>query len=141
MVHFSGIEEILLALNLTLCFIGFTFLSRTLTRVAKREMTDSPDMKFILYLLRTDLVWSATKSISLFLHFFIYNIDNFAYWITDTITLACLGVSVSFAVIISFCAKAPLQYRPHYSKIYFKLFLTLGLGIPITGVMMYRFDR
>jgi uncharacterized membrane protein len=102
-----------LILNLLVCFIDLTLLVRVLRLVPRvRE----PDVGLIVLLLWSDLIWSADKMISTIIHFFITNLDNYIYWISDTVQLACLGINISLAVIISYTAKSRLYEQSDFMK-------------------------
>jgi hypothetical protein len=74
--------------------------SETFSRKAELEI------KFIIFLLYGDLMFAIARCFNILMHFCVDNIDSIIYWIVDPIILCGLGISVSFAVIISFCARA-----------------------------------
>jgi hypothetical protein len=126
----------MLIANLSLCTFGLILLGITLVMVALKTKSISPEMKFVLYLLRSDIVWNAAKIINLVMHLYQANIDDMVFWVTDTITLSSLGISVSYAYIISICAKATLNNQQDYAAKHFKVFLLIGFAIPIGIVIM-----
>jgi hypothetical protein len=99
--------RIILIINLLVCLIEIALLGRSIIMATKTYRRKAEiEIKLIIYLLYGGMLFALSKSINIALHFYIEDTRHASYWIDEEFIIVGLGVSISFAVIISFCAKA-----------------------------------